>query len=552
MMSLTWLLTLPAAADLPPSLQRGQIRAPANPAAAPHLTVSLPTVPLRGRLLYQDHRRHGRAADRRDLLGEPGRTPRKRDSPSQRFLGAHYMVVDVYERDRSRQPGCVPLERIGEAAVEPDGRFLLAVPISDTCQSEDTPHYILRARTRYCDDTMCFSIGRAADEPFSLWYGARQAVPQATNGYDAGELLFSPRLRDTRNEWSRAANHYASLVDAVVTLHVRGPIPFRLAEYGPLWVRFPSWHSSGRATRADLIDANNKGWPKGGLLIHEYGHIVHRRAWGGDYAGYKNPIQAWSAQQDTVEEPFIAFKEGWANFTTRVVTERCARPRFDQNPVLPSLNSPFSGNHFPENHVRALCDWLDTRDDRREGATGEGDVFSGSLETLWTALDLADDRRDDYPSHDPVEEGLDVCDVFTTYLDVMSPAERVGEQEHQRLVWQLSSLLENNDLTCENIPLPEAQLHHDLSVSTLPYRDGLAIIVSNPHPFMPSPPDSLTVTQDNAYDIIRLEVPALSAGSSAAYAIPSPPAGSQLKLTLQDPTRRDTNPANNFATWSSP
>jgi hypothetical protein len=527
------------------------VRGPTPPAAAPQPEGD-PTVPLHGRLLYQDHRRHSRAADRQDLHGEPGRGQRDRDAHHQRYLGAHYMVVDVYEQDRSRGPGCTPLEQVGEAAVGPDGRFHLQVPTTDRCQDDDAPHYVLRARTQYCDETLCFLIGKAADTPYALWYGARDAVPQTPEGYDAGDLIFSPRLRDKRNEWSRAANHYASLVDAIVTLHVRGPIPFRLDAYGPLWVRFPSWQSSGRATRADLIDANNKGWPKGGLLMHEYGHIVHRRAWGGDYAGHSDPIQAWSARQDSVEEPFIAFKEGWANFTTRVITERCARPKFDQNPALPSMTSDYPGNHFPENHVRVLCDWIDTRDDRREGAVGEGDVFSDSLEALWTALDLADDRRAEYPSHDPVSEGLDVCDVFTTYLDIMNPPEQIGEQAHRRLVWQVSSLLENNDLSCTTIPLPKTQLHHELGVMLYPSSDGVSVVVSNLHPFMPSPPDHLMVTQDGAYAIVQLNVPALSAGSSAVYALPPPPPDSRLEVRLQDPTGRDTTPANNVTTWTTP
>ncbi len=177
-------------------------------------------------------------------------------------------------------------------------------------------------------------------------------------------------------------------------------------------------------------------------MVHEYGHVLHRRLWGGDYAGYPVPVQSWNGVAHSGEAPFIALKEGWANFLTAYVAGRCDRPAFDARDDLASLERPLSGNHFPQNHRRVLCDFIDANEDQRPGTTVR-DRMQLSLLEVWTLMDLTDDRVGTYPGHHPVHEGLDLCDVAEVYL-----------QEHGRgpePVRLLYGVLETNDLHCPRV-----------------------------------------------------------------------------------------------------
>lgn len=400
------------------------------------------TAPLEGALFYEDHRRHGRHVTRRDLRGDRGRGDKARERRAQDFLGAFYAVVDVYEVDPrgALGPGCSRLEWVGAATVDRDGSFRVEVPAEDRCSVDDgtPPEYAVRARTRYCRDELCFKVGPTRPSAYTLWYGLDAPMATGPEGQLRRPLLFSPEGKPNRNDWSRAANHYAGLVDAVVALHLVGGLPFRREEFGPVTVRYPSPFASGRATAADLIDADNGGWPKGNLILHEYGHIVHRRAWGGDYAGFHKPIQRWSGKRPTKEVPFIAMKEGWANFVTNYVTGRCFRARYDEGSgPFTSEERGLDGIHFPQNHHRLFCDWVDERDDQRPG-TDLGDHVQISIFELWTALDRTDDNPAGLDLHEPVHEGLDLCDLMAVHLDG-APAERV---------WEVAGLLQTNHISC--------------------------------------------------------------------------------------------------------
>ena len=406
------------------------------------------TTPLTGRLLYEDHRVLGRHAARHDLALRPGTSRNRHVDASADYLGALWMTVDVYELDRRGVlgQGCHREEWVGSAVVQADGTFTVDVPAHDRCtpEADGTPHYVVRAATRYCHDDLCFQLGPRSHSTYALWYGRDHALRLGPDASTDNLLLFSPVGERDPSVHARAAGHYASLVDAVQALHVEGGVPFLLEPYGPLQVRFPSQWSRGRATRDDLVDIRNTGWPKGSLLIHEYAHIVHRRAWGGDYAGFPDPVQSWSGSRHSQEVPFIALKEGWANFVTSYVIGRCFRPAFDTRDDLFSLEHPAAGIHFPQNHQRAFCDWVDARPDRRDG-TVVGDTAQVSIVELWALLAQTDDRLDDYTHHHPVREGLDLCDLVGAHLvglDDLSPTERRAR------VVETYGVLENNDLAC--------------------------------------------------------------------------------------------------------
>lgn len=417
------------------------------------LASDVTTTSLTGRLFYEDHRQLGRHTTRRDPDGKPGRRPKQRTQRHQRYLAAHLMTVEMYEVDDARGRGCVPLAWVGTAAVGPDGTFSAEVPANDSCaaESESEPRYVLAAHTSHCEGDLCFYVGRRVEDAYTLWFG----VGSPFAGPTMPDLVFLPARGPRLSVEAQAANHHASLVDVVVAFHVEADIPFRREEFGAVTVRYPSPYSDGRATRADLIDANNQGWPKGGLILHEYGHIVHRRAWGGDYAGYPTPIQRWNGKSHSREVPFIALKEGWANFTAAYVTGRCFRSGYDTANTLVSLQREVNGIHFPQNHHRALCDWVDRQPDQRPG-TARGDTMTTDLYTLWQTLDTTDELWADR-GHTP---GLNMCDLAATYVVSGSVDGRWARFD------AVAGVLETNDIACPGLrmlPITQVAVDHRLS-----------------------------------------------------------------------------------------
>lgn len=409
------------------------------------------TTVLTGTVWYEDQRVLGRHRQRRDLDGQPGRGRRARERRHQDFLGGMSMQVDVFEVDGGLAlgRGCRRLEPVGRTTVAVDGSFSVVVPERDDCQTEadEAPRFVIQVSTQYCEGEVCVTVGRRRNRPFALWFGFDAPLAMGPGDPARNALLFRPEgVRRPPSVEAQAANHFASLIDSVWAIHVEGGVPFRLDPYGPLHVRFPSIWSSGRATSATLIDASNEGWPKGNLLLHEYGHIVHRRAWGGDYAGYPDPIQAWNPARHSAELPFISLKEGWAIFLSNYALGRCDRPRYDVRDDLHSEEVGRNGRYFPQNHHHLLCDLVDDGADR----PGESidDTVALDLYTLWSLFDQVDDRLDEYPHHDPVTQGLDVCDLMQVYILAGS---KDGPAGAERALREAYSLLSINDIWCADI-----------------------------------------------------------------------------------------------------
>ncbi len=447
---------------VPEALRPGRRRARVDTTADVPAVVSVQTV-LSGRVWYEDHRAVGRHRDRGDLDGRPGRFRRGRKDRRQDFLGAFHMQVDVFEQDAAFSKGraCRSLEHVGRTTVASDGSFSLPVPQHDACPAEasEGPRYVVQVSTQYCEGPICVRIGRRPGRPHALWFGLETPLVLGSAGEVANQLLFQPARSEAPSVEAMAANHFASLTDAVWRVHVDGGVPFGLDTFGPVDVRFPSMWSSGRATSAALIDADSKGWPKGNLLLHEYGHIVHRRAWNGDYAGYPNPVQAWNPVRHSRELPFIALKEGWAIFLANDVLGRCDRPRYDTRHDLHSEAQGLNGLFFPQNHHYLLCDLVDARQDL-PGETVD-DVIDLTLYELWSLLDQTDDRLAEYPHHDPVAEGLDVCDLMEVYILSHGHGEPAATESALRAAY---GVLAVNDIWCPRLvkrfaelPLPVEQ-----------------------------------------------------------------------------------------------
>ena len=401
---------------------------------------------LEGRLLYEDHRVVARHGARFDLDGRPSKSRKNRPDRRADYLGADFMVVEVFERDarNTRDGTCRRTAFVGRATVQSDGTFSIPVPVRDPCVAEanEPARYLIQATTRHCDADVCVQIGRTPLSPYVLWFGRDTPLVVGPEGRQANTLLFTPDGAPDQNTVSVAANHFASLADTVQAVHVEAGVPFRHETYGPVRVRYPSIWADGRGTSAGLIDINNSGWPRGNLMMHEYAHIVHRRAWGGDYAGFPAPIQPWNGKAHSGETPFIAFKEGWATFMTSYVTGRCFREGYDERDDLVSIPRGTNGLQYPQNHQRALCDWVDDHADHRVG-TAVGDRVHTELLELWRIVDETDDRVGEYAGHDPVKQGLDMCDVVEVALST-----RGGSEEHIR---DLYGLLETNDIWCPRL-----------------------------------------------------------------------------------------------------
>ena len=442
-------LAVPAAAQaaepIPEELDRGAPN-PRVPVGAPPAELQGPATLLTGRLFYEDHRGAGDLDRRIDMDGEPGRVRRKRQRRRQDFLGADFMVVEVFERDlRTTADGaCQRMAFIGQAIVQPDGAFSVPVPARETCPGEALagPRYLIQVSTRHCVDDVCVRLGRTSKSTYTLWFGKDTPLVTGPAGVEQNLLLFSRADAPADNTHAMAANHFASLADVLQALHVEAGVPFRLDTYGPLQVRFPSLWADGRGTSATLIDINNNGWPKGNLMVHEYGHIVHRRAWNGDYAGFPDPIQSWNGTTHSGETPFIAFKEGFAGFVISYTTGRCFRSAYDERDDLASVERGRNGVHFPQNHRRALCDLVDEGPEHRVG-TAVGEHVTLSVREVWDLIDQTDDLVGRYSGSHPVRDGLGMCDVAEVYLI------RYGETPER--VRELYGLLETNDIWCAQV-----------------------------------------------------------------------------------------------------
>lgn len=252
------------------------------------------------------------------------------------WLAGKYMVVDVIDSKCGK-------DVLASATVGYDGSFKAGFPTSSACNAVE-----LRARLEFCNSSYCFSINKAKGNPYTLVHpGASAAKPLPVKGGDdiqVAALLFSTAEDPgVPNNVSIAANYYASIVDAILTLHKSNPIPFYRAEFGEVEYIFPSTDSSTATARSPTEVAISTfqsqppslrggfAWIDGKTPAHEYGHVMHQRAWGGSYGfdGVGNSVG--DAEKDTRQ---IAFKEAWAEFIARVVfapTRGCHLAGFDRN-----------------------------------------------------------------------------------------------------------------------------------------------------------------------------------------------------------------------------
>ena len=453
--------------------QRSAAADPGAQIATTSKNITANNVTITGRVMYNDRRNTGKFSWRRDLSGRVGRecgTDGRRDDGticSTNSLGLYHAIVEAYERDTGYfSPtawNCRASEKVGTALIGRDGRFTLNLNIDDRCSSDswNRPAIALRVRLRYCNaERYCFSVALSEGREYALYHGrASYNNPLLVRGgesHDVGTMTF--RLgasTSVAEDYGIAANYFADLVDAVLVLHRDNSIPFYYNRYGEVEVVYPSSATSSGTTRSAslVVVADRTTWPTGGLIPHEYGHVVHLRAWDDDAYGWNGIGRAWNGSQ--IQSARLAFKEGWAQFIKRIILdgqEGC-NDNYDANDSTGQAlrGTAGQGERWVPNVAKTLCDWRDTTNDDDPNLRGSGDHFTASLYSTW--YNLRKMWTDSSRYGGSRSAGLDLCDYFTYYLDVRKSAAQVGTSTHRAYERTIADLAYQNHASC-GLPVP--------------------------------------------------------------------------------------------------
>jgi len=384
------------------------------------LPVDEDKIRLSGQLFYNDLRKQGsfnRRYDANGVLGE--RCPYgNEDCDLKNYLAAMDASVEIVSLDPSF--GCSNPMAVG--SIRPNAKFEFYFSPDMDCLSSSDLSLGIRFLLRRCDDIFCGAMEATNQETWALWHPeARPEKPLTVSlgeGFGLAGALFQPYgVSDGESDlYATAANHFATLIDAVQSWHVDAGIPFEGERYGEVRVRMPAGYETRGGTQSTTevhLPDRDSGWIKGNLAAHEYGHVLQLRAWGGayDWDGPTHP--EWSGMSQA--HPRIAFKEGFANFVMRVglETNHCDGG-FDDNDNSLLAGDPETGQDYPRNVTKFLCDWLDETDDDDLSLIGHGDSISSSPFEVWSELVRMKSAPEAYGGD--TDEGLGVCDFISSHL----------------------------------------------------------------------------------------------------------------------------------------
>lgn len=436
-----------------------------NPQASGATTVE-------GKLFYNDLREVGNFDLRRDKLGAVG-TGAGFSLGGENFLAALDVVADFYELDSVVGAGCVSSQLLGSSTVNSLGEYSQTFNFVETCVGEDqTPDIKVTYRLRFCNDIRCFSVEKDNQDLYKLSHPqASQNNPlQATAGI---HVLNTANFRTSwGDDYSLAANVFASLAETTRVWHVDGGVPFYKATYGETFTRFPSTTKSIATTTSpsQIHIPMPTNWIKGKGPMHEFGHTIQMRSWSGgtgpctDYAlngkydRFDDP--SWSAQER--EWPTAALSEGWANYVQRMTTDSCDGG-FDDNASTLVCNAdpaehPDSsgvpvtyandGKAYPRNVTRTLCDWSDdgAHNDNDLGLPGPGDHFYATLYSTWYNM------RQMFQTAGNTD-CLSMCDYSDYYVYNRNSVAAVGATAHANYESAIADLMFNNGMSC-SLPTP--------------------------------------------------------------------------------------------------
>ena len=137
------------------------------------------------------------------------------------------------------------------ATVAYDGSFITTFSTDDACKHDKLSHSAieLRVRLKFCNASYCFSINEDKNRPYAVTHqrasAANPMTVKAGDDITMTTLNFSTASDPAQpNNYSIAANYYASIVDTILTLHKDSTIPFYQEEFGEIQYLFPSTRSS--------------------------------------------------------------------------------------------------------------------------------------------------------------------------------------------------------------------------------------------------------------------------------------------------------------------
>jgi hypothetical protein len=313
-------------------------------------------------------------------------------------------------------------------------------------------------------ETLHYADGWDIDAPYQRWHrNALVTSPQifvartsATLTDDYFQASASPTKGVPSDLEAQAANLFASAVDTTRQVHLIHGVPYDQDRWGEVEIMWPSVRGDGAGGGAHSHQPGNKGksracieavmdgvgpmtdppplkngfdpppfrgpevysarkpevWVGEGSVAHEYGHLVHYWQWDGygkyvDYC-YNDPA---CGEGGAPEFGLAAFKEGWADFVSRVVysgvgltggaceTLELRSPTGATNGVLNTI-----GRRWIPDVEQTLCDLWDGNVDRRGFSTIQfSDTAQVSLselvDHLWQIwIGASSPERDDITS----------------------------------------------------------------------------------------------------------------------------------------------------------
>jgi len=222
------------------------------------------------------------------------------------------------------------------------------------------------------DETLHYADNWDVAQPYQRWHrNASVSSPQIFAARDSATLTddyFQASASATTGVpddlEAQAANLFASAVDTTRQIHLAHGVPYDHDRFGEVEIMWPSVRGSGAGGGAHSHQPQDKGksrlcveavmngigpmidppplksgfdpepyrgpevysarnpevWVGEGSVAHEYGHLVHYWQWDG-YGKYVSYCykDAACAEGGAPEYPLAAFKEGWADFISRVV-----------------------------------------------------------------------------------------------------------------------------------------------------------------------------------------------------------------------------------------
>ena len=398
--------------------------------------------------------------------------------------------------------------------VQRDRSFSLTFSTNDACDWDawSTPRFSIRVRTRFCNDDVCFQVGPGSNDYYELWY-ADDAPFSVSSGstHDVGSLVFTNESEGEKTT-ERAANQYASIVDAIATVHNEEGIPFRQGTYGGLQVRYPSIWADGRATDYDLIDLDNRGWPGGGKAMHEYGHRADALGSGTTRATTTHP----SSGAPPGGVPLHRHEGRLGQLHPALRQRQVLQAQLRRQPRLPEPHQRAQRASVPRQpppHALRLG-----RRPRRSARRRDRCRRCLHRHAVVALAQPGRDRRDHLclRRQRPRRSRPRNVRHGRYYLEVRKSEDEVGSTAHDQYVWWIASLLENNDIGRPDVPDTEDLRAYDYGVAlTVAVDDSgvdaagdgvrvvtLGVEVDNSHPFIEAEGGRIQVSNRTANQLL--------------------------------------------------